>query len=111
MSRRREELQWNLSLLMEPEHVSDGFIIHSLILDLIRRGPFIQRDSPLSFPHKDVHQKDRFKLVLQDRNNRFSSYCRPAYNHACDLCAKPMDRNGWKGNVFYISYVPLVFSV
>jgi hypothetical protein len=82
---------------MEPEHVSDGFIIHALIIDLMERGRIIQRDEPLSFPHKSVHQIDRFKEVIQDRNNRFSSYLRPEYNHACDLCTKLIEASDKKG--------------
>jgi hypothetical protein len=87
---------------MEQEHVSDAFIIHSLLLDHLSRNGIFQQDLPLSFPHGSVHQIDRFKTILQARNNRFSGYMRPEWNHICDLCSKVVERSDEKGVALYL---------
>jgi hypothetical protein len=82
---------------MEREHVSDAFIIHSLLLDYLSHNGIFQRDLLLSFPHGAVHQIDRFKTILLARNNRFSGYMQPEWNHICDLCSKVVEHNGEQG--------------
>lgn len=96
---------------MEQEHVSDAFIIHSLLLDHFGHNGIFQRHEPLSFPHRAIRQIDRFKTVLQARNNRFSGYMRPEWNHVCSLCSKIVERNGEQGmNLPFLQRLHLIAS-
>ena len=88
---------------MEREHVSDAFIIHSLILDRLRQSTPL----PLSFPHSATHQIDRFQQALKQRNNNFSGPMRPQWNHICDLCSKIVERDG-KNGMLMSTFIALV---
>ncbi|KAG8850470.1 hypothetical protein FRB91_009052 [Serendipita sp. 411] len=70
------------NLLMDGTNVWDSFFIHALICDAIRRK------RPLSLPHSDTTHSSRFNDALRERNEHFSSFDRPNWNHACDDCCK-----------------------
>ena len=83
--------------LLDPDHVQDAFIVHALMLDAIRRGDEVRRDSPLTVPNKESLQKDRFLVAMTDRNHRYSAYCWPEFNHVCNLCGEETTRENGRG--------------
>jgi hypothetical protein len=86
--------------LLDPDHALDAFVVHALMLDSIRRGEEVRRESPLTLPNKESLQKDRFLDAMRDRNHRYSAYCRPEFNHVCDLCGKEVMRDTGRGEIF-----------
>ena len=66
---------------MDSDNVWDGFFIHGLLLDSIRR------ERPLFLPHADIHHASRFDDALKERNQLYSGCLRPQWNHACNDCA------------------------
>jgi hypothetical protein len=71
------------------------------MLDALRRGTEVRRDKPFSVPNNESWQKDRFLDAMKDRNDRYSAYCRPEFNHVCDLCGKEGIRDGEQGKMLY----------
>lgn len=89
--------------LLDPDHIQDAFIIHTLLLDAIRRGPEIRQDNPITAPHEETVQKDRYIHLMKDYSHRNSSFLRPESNHACNGCAEEVVRaDGSRGMSFRI---------
>lgn len=92
LGQRDEQLQnmlgWEADMHMNMENVWNGFFIHSFLLDAQSLGLDALRHIPFTLPHMGAnHRSNHLDEMLKNRNDRFSGYLRPHYNHACDDCA------------------------
>jgi len=69
--------------LLRPSHVWDGFVLLSLLEDLLSRRP----GSVLVVPHTG-EQKNRFNQVMQERNLFMSQSGQPEWAHYCNKCCR-----------------------
>jgi hypothetical protein len=67
---------------MDTDNVWDGFFIHSLLLDAQRRTRI------LTLPHSGIQHSNRYSDALLERNQAYTSFERPEWNHVCDDCFK-----------------------
>jgi len=81
-------LNWQTTLLMRSEDVSNGFFLYSLLLDKAECG------SVLILPHDAVMQKSRIEPALAARNSAMEGVGQEFYLHACDLCFVVFDHDG-----------------
>ena len=71
---------WPLGTKLTMYHIWDAFIISTLLKDHERQ------DTVLQVPHTG-DQKDQFKDVMEECNNRFVLYGQPdAMRHVCNKC-------------------------
>ena len=74
--------EWGLSNRLTTNHIWDGFIILSLMEDAVACSRLLR------VPHTGS-QADRFKLAMEERNNRIILNGQPdAVRHACDRCMR-----------------------
>jgi hypothetical protein len=74
--------EWGLSNRLTTNHIWDGFVILSLMEDAVVCSRLLR------VPHIGS-QADRFKLAMEERNNRIILNGQPdAVRHACDRCMR-----------------------
>lgn len=84
---------WPFAFKLQTPHVWDGFVLLSLLEDR-EKGD----SGPLVVPHAG-DQSDRFKLVMQERNQRIRLFGQPEVPHKCDKCTRYFDKRGEGGGI------------
>ena len=82
--------QWQTSLSMWSEDVTNGFFLYSLLLDKAEHGTI------LILPHDALKQRSRIEPALLARNHEMEGVGQELYLHACDLCFVVFDNDGIK---------------
>jgi len=70
---------WQTSLDLQDEHVMNGFLLYSLLLEKTERGQNL-------FLDHGIKHRDRLQPALAERNKQMEGVGQEAYTHACDLC-------------------------
>ncbi|KAF8886257.1 hypothetical protein CPB84DRAFT_1685162 [Gymnopilus junonius] len=78
---RKPPSGWTFGFTLDSDHVWNGFMILSLLEDLV------PRKQVLSVPHTGLDQ-DRYKEAMQVRNHRMRLYSQPEVRHYCNKCTR-----------------------
>lgn len=85
-------LKWHVGLEITPEFVTEGFILHSLLLW------HHKRNETLTLPDEGPNNRLRLKGAMQRRNDLMQGTGYDAWNHICDKCCVVMEKpDGTKG--------------
>jgi len=87
---------WPFQPKLNGKNVYDGFILLALLEDHRRRS------SVLSVPH-DGDQSERFKVAMQERNDRIRLYGQDELRHHCEKCVRVY--NGEDGKRKCVPYI------
>lgn len=78
------------AMKLQGVHVLNGFFLYSILLD------YAERQQVLILEH-NINQRDRLKIVLDQRNQRMKGTGQEEYTHACKACFFVMENeNGQK---------------
>ncbi|RDB27256.1 hypothetical protein Hypma_004511 [Hypsizygus marmoreus] len=74
--------EWPLQLMLDSEHVWDGFFLFALLRENV------EHETVLQLAHDAPDQAERLRPALEDRNAAMVGPGQELWNHACELCCE-----------------------